>query len=314
MRERSLQSIYDLATVDDRVVFVGSDLGAGVLERFRYDYSDRYYMEGVSEQAIVGMAAGLALEGFMPFVNTIATFLTRRCYEQIAIDLCLQNLPVRLLGYGGGTVYAPLGPTHLATEDIAILRALPNMTIVAPCDADEVERVVGATSSYPHPIYIRLARGEDRVVSRASLGFEIGKAIMLVPPGRVLFVTTGVMTQRALDAAAELRTRDVQAGVLHVHTVKPLDSDALFEHTRRVELIVTVEEHNRTGGLGSAVLESLSDRPGTRTPPIVRVGLPDAFVQGYGTQEYLLSKYRLDVSSLVAQVVRSLPQSSTAGR
>ena len=137
MRKTSLESIYKLAKVDERVLFIGSDLGAGVLENMRQDMPDRWFMEGISEQHIIGMAAGLALEGFIPYVNTIATFLTRRCFEQIVIDLSLHSLPVRLIGNGGGVVYAPLGPTHQAIEDIAIMRVIPNMTVVAPCDADE---------------------------------------------------------------------------------------------------------------------------------------------------------------------------------
>jgi transketolase len=304
MRERSLESIYQIAKLDPRVLFIGSDLGSGVLNQFKEELPDRYFMEGVSEQAVLGLAAGLALEGFTPFVNTIATFLTRRCYEQIAIDLCLHNVPVRLLGYGGGTVYAPLGPTHLATEDIAILRALPNMAVIAPCDADEVERLIVATREWDGPIYIRLARGEDRLVSQSALGFEIGKAILLRRPGDVLFVTTGVMAQRALDAVAALEVEGINAGVLHVHTVKPLDEDTLLRFAGSVDLVVTVEEHLRNGGLGSAVLESLSENLGTRSPTVVRVGLPDKFVAGYGSQEYLLSKYGLDASNLVSIVLR----------
>jgi transketolase len=305
MRERSLQAIHQIAKLDSRVLFIGSDLGHGVLDQFRHDFPERYFMEGVSEQAVLGLAAGLALEGFTPFVNTIATFLTRRCYEQIAIDLCLQNVSVRLLGYGGGVVYAPLGPTHLATDDIAILRALPNMTIIAPCDAEEIERVIVATCQWDGPVYIRLARGEDRVVSQAALGFEIGKAILLRPPGDVLFVTTGVMAQRALDAVAALDVRGIEAGVLHVHTVKPLDEDTLLLHAAGVNLVVTVEEHVRNGGFGSAVLECLSENLGPQSPTVVRMGLPDAFVEGYGSQEYLLAKYGLDASNLVSTVLRS---------
>ena len=141
MRKTALDCVFELAKKDDRVVFIGSDLSVGVLDEMRRVLPKRFFMEGVSEQHIIGMAAGLALEGFIPYVNTIATFLTRRCYEQIALDLCLQNLPVRLIANGGGAVYAPLGPTHLAVEDLAILRALPNMTVVAPCDAAEMVRL-----------------------------------------------------------------------------------------------------------------------------------------------------------------------------
>ena len=158
MRKTSLNCIHDLAKHDDRVLFIGSDLGPGVLEDMKQAIPERFFMEGVSEQHIIGMSAGLAMEGFIPFVDTIATFLTRRCFEQIVVDLCLHDLPVRLIANGGGAVYAPLGPTHLAVEDISIMRVLPNMTVVAPCDASEMKRMMMSTLEWPHPMYIRLAK------------------------------------------------------------------------------------------------------------------------------------------------------------
>ena len=136
MRKTALDFIFELAKLNKKVLFIGSDLSPEVLRAMKEERPERFFMEGISEQHIIGMAAGLAMEGFIPYINTIATFLTRRCYEQIFLDLCLQDLPVRLIASGGGAVYAPLGPTHLAIEDIAIMRAIPNMTIVAPCDAD----------------------------------------------------------------------------------------------------------------------------------------------------------------------------------
>jgi transketolase len=306
MRERSLQAIYRLATSDPRVVFVGSDLGAGVLDEFRRSYPDRFYMEGISEQAIIGMAAGLAMEGYVPFVNTLATFLTRRCYEQIAIDLCLQNLPVRLLGYGGGVVYAPLGPTHLAIEDLALLRILPNMTIFAACDADEIERGIAASTAVSGPMYIRLAQGDDEIVSIKDADFAIGRAIRMRAGHDVLLVSTGVMTQRALHVADRLASGGPSAGVLHMHTVRPLDRIALVAAARCVPVVVTVEEHVLTGGFGSAVLEVLSDELGSSMPAVVRAGLPDEFPDGYGDQAALLRRAGLDEDTLLARVLRAV--------
>src|SRR5579862_8677235 len=177
MRATCVNMVYELAKRDDRVVFIGSDLSPGLLAGMKRDYPDRWYMEGVSEANVIGMAAGMALDGFLPYVNTIATFITRRCYEQVAVDLCLHDLPVRLIGNGGGLVYAPLGPTHIAIEDIAIMRALPNMTVVAVCDAAEMTSFMNCSLDWPGPIYIRLAKGGDAVVSRKENGFAIGKAI-----------------------------------------------------------------------------------------------------------------------------------------
>jgi transketolase len=254
-------------------------------------------MEGISEQHIIGMAAGMAMEGFIPFVNTIASFLTRRCYEQIAMDLCLHDLPVRLIGNGGGVVYAPLGPTHLAIEDIAIMRALPNMTVIAPCDADEMARLMKQTLDWPHPIYIRLAKGGDKVVSKDQ--FEIGKAIILHEPGDGLFITTGVMTQLALEAVERLETDfGVKCGVLHMHTVKPIDSEALMHWLPKVNAVVTVEEHTRIGGLGSAVLEFCSDEMSEQLAKITRIGIPDQFSENYGSQNSLLEHWGITSDAL----------------
>lgn len=298
MRKTSLDSVYHFARIDPRVVFIGSDLGPGVLDGMKRDIPERFFMEGVSEQHVIGMAAGLAMNGFIPYINTIATFLTRRCYEQVALDLCLQNLPVRLIASGGGVVYAPLGPTHLAVEDIAIMRALPNMTIVAPCDAEEMRRLMAATLDWPHPIYIRLGKGGDPVVSRAEHGFAIGRAIPLREPGTGLFVTTGVMTQLALRAADELAAEGLPCGVLHMHTVKPLDRAALAHWLPRVDAVVTVEEHTRIGGLGSAILEFCNDEIPGAMAKIVRIGIPDHFADQYGSQNSLLASWGITVDSI----------------
>src|SRR5258708_8142735 len=179
MRKACLDAIYKLAKQDSRVVFIGSDLSPGLLSEMREEMPDRWFMEGVAEQNVVGMAAGMALEGLIPYASTIATFFTRRSFEQVAVDCCLHNVPVRLVSNGGGLVYAPLGPTQLAIEDIALMRALPNMTVVAVADADEMRRFMPETLAWPGPIYVRLAKGGDPIVSEPSAGFRIGRAILM---------------------------------------------------------------------------------------------------------------------------------------
>jgi len=309
MRKSALNYVHQLAQQDERVVFIGSDLGPGVLEAMKQEIPARFFMEGVSEQHIIGMAAGLAMEGFIPFVNTIATFLTRRCYEQIALDLCLQNLPVRLIANGGGGVYAPLGPTHLAVEDMGILRTLPNMTIIAPCDADEMNRLMPQTIDWPHPIYIRLGKGGEPIVSKPEYGFEIGQAILLREPDAGLFVSTGVMTQMALEAAKKMEQSGLDCGVLHFHTVKPIDKVTLSHWLPKVQGVVTVEEHTRIGGLGSAVLEFCNDEMPEQAVKICRIGIPDRFADQYGTQNSLLTHWGITVDSLCATMVRQLHKS-----
>ena len=298
MRNTCLNEVYRLAKDNKDIIFLGSDLGAGTLSKMKSDLPDQFVMEGISEQHIIGMSSGLAMEGFIPYVNSIAPFLTRRCYEQILVDLCLHDLPVRLIANGGGVVYAPLGPTHLAVEDIAILRAIPNMTIIAPCDADEMLRLMPKTVDYQHPIYIRLAKGGDKIVSQDDNGFEIGKAIMLREPGDGLFITTGVMTQKAMEAANQLADEGIECGILHMHTIKPLDEDALSVLIPKVQAVVTVEEHIRTGGLGSAVLEFCNDSLPDHTTKIRRIGIPDRFSDKYGSQEELLEYWGITVESM----------------
>src|SRR5947209_20518741 len=145
MRKTCLDVVYEIAKTDPRVFFIGSDLGIGTLKNFKAEMPDRFFMEGVSEANLIGMSAGLALEGKIVYANTIATFITRRCFEQVCLDLCLHRVPVRLIGNGGGMVYAPLGPTHMAIDDLALFRALPGMTILAPCDAEEMRRLMPLT-------------------------------------------------------------------------------------------------------------------------------------------------------------------------
>ena len=306
MRKTVLGCVHKLAKHDKRVVFIGSDLGHGVLDEMKAEFPEQFFMEGVSEQYIVGMAAGLAMEGFIPYVNTIATFLTRRCYEQIAVDLCLHDLPVRLLANGGGGVYASLGPTHLAIEDIALMRALPNMTVVAPCDADEMNRLMMSTLEWPHPIYIRLARGNEKIVSKEKNGFELGKSIKLRDGKDGIFVTTGVMTQLAIESADILKKAGLSIGVVHVHTIKPFDDTGVILAIDGVRAVVTVEEHIVNGGLGSAVLESCSELRPELLPKISRIGIPDKFATEYGNQNSLWKYWGITSDNLVRAMMKKL--------
>jgi len=309
MRQTCLNMVYDLAKRDKRVLFIGSDLSPGLLGDMKKEMPERWYMEGITEANVIGMAAGFAMEGYIPFVNTIATFITRRCYEQVAIDLCLHELPVRLIGNGGGLVYAPLGPTHLAIEDIAIMRALPNMTVTAVCDAKEMVRLMNCTLDWPNPIYIRLAKGGDPIVSRDESGFAIGKAIpMRRARSRraIVLLATGVMTTNCLAAADLLGKDGHDVAVVHFHTVKPLDEEAVLEFARDAELVATVEEGTMIGGFGSAVTDVLVEKLGSSLPALVRIGLPDAFPHKYGLQEELFEVYGLAPAQIAARVSKSM--------
>ena len=317
MRETCIKMVYELAKQDERIVFIGSDLSPGLLKEMKAQYPDRYYMEGVYEQNIIGMAAGLAMDGYIPFVNTIATFLTRRCYDQIAVDICMHKLPIRLISNGGGVVYAPLGPTHLAIEDISIMRALPNMTVVSVCDANEMVRFMKETIDWPHPIYIRLGKGYDDVVSTDNVPFKIGKAIKMhqtaeINPLNILLVSTGVMTQRALKLANVLEELSASVTVLHSHTVKPLDEETILHHAKQSQIVVTLEENVLIGGLGSAITDFLSKVMVTKMPLIKRIGLPDKFPEKYGTQDQLLDYYGLGIEKMRQGILQVLEKHNPA--
>ena len=306
MRKTSLDAVYELAKRDSRVVFIGSDLGIGTLKQFKAEMPDRFFMEGVSEAHIVTMAAGLAMEGRVVYINTIATFLTRRCFEQVCLDLSLHQTNVRLIGSGGGVVYAPLGPTHEAIEDVAIFRTLPRMTIVAPSDAEEMKRLMPQTLDWAGPMYIRLGKGGDAVVSRPELGFQIGRAIPVRDGSDALIVTTGVTLQPALAAAAQLEQSGISAAVLHMHTVKPFDAEALLAHANRVPAVLSVEEHTIIGGLGSAVAESLAEANFSTPKRFKRMGIPDVFPDKYGSQASLMARYGLTGEGIATELQRLL--------
>lgn len=302
MRKTCLDVIYDLAGKDDRIVFMGSDLGVGTMTKFKEKMPDRFFMEGIAEANLIGMAAGLALEGRIVYVNTIASFLTRRCFEQVALDLCLHNVNVRLIGNGGGLVYAPLGPTHEAIEDIAIFRALPGMTIIAPADADEMRRVMPLTVDYPGPIYIRLGKGGDPIVSSELIPLAIGKGMVMREGNDALVVTTGVMLKTALDGAHMLAQENINITVLHMPTIKPLDKDCLLKYAQHVPVIVTLEEHTVIGGLGSAVIEVIGEANFPSSKRFKRLGIPDVFPDKYGSQASLLGYYKLTAGNLTETI------------
>lgn len=302
MREACLQQVYELARQDERIFFIGSDLGVNTLNQFKAEMPDRFIMEGVAEQHVVGMAAGLALEGKIVYVNTISTFLTRRCFEQVVVDLCLHNLNVRLIGNGGGLVYAPLGPTHLAIEDLSILRAVPNMTIVAPADADEMRRLMPQTVDHIGPMYIRLAKGYDPIVTSDEVPFRIGKAIPMREGRDALVVSTGVTLKFALEASEALAAEGIQCAVLHMPTVKPLDVEAVRQRASITPVIVTIEENTRIGGLGSAVAEVIAEGDFDAIKRFRRIGIPDAFADHYGSQASLLEHYGISAAAIVGTV------------
>ena len=308
MRQVAHKWIEQAALQDERVIFVGSDLAPEMMPALREQAPERFLMEGICEQAITGMAAGLAMEGLVPYVNTITPFIVQRNLEQISVDICLPNLPVRLIANGAGMVYAPLGPTHTALNDMAILRALPNMTLIAPCDKEEMGRLMPQTLDWQGPLYIRTAKGKDQVVSRADRLFEIGKAIEMLDVARaeVVLIASGIMTQRALAVAERLKQVGRAVQVLHYHTWQPFDVVLLAKWSEQAEVVVSLEEHFVEGGLGSIVLEHWQQMAPQTLDRLVRLGFEKQFVKTYGTQNEAIDAAGLSVERVFQKIVERL--------
>lgn len=309
MRKKCLQMVYELARQDQRIVFIGSDLGFGTLDQFKREMPERFFMEGIAESCVLGMAAGLAQEGKIVYVNTIAPFFYRRALEQIALDLCLHNVPVRMIANGGGLVYAPLGPTHLAFEDIGILCTQPNLTILAPADAREMAKLMPLTVDHPGPIYIRLAKGYDPIVTPPDQEFRIGRAYVLRKGSDVLLTTYGICLGPALEAADLLGKQGIKAGVLHCPTLKPFDHRTLLQTASQVQAVVCIEEHSRIGGLGAIVAHSLLQAGVQPMPRYAHLALPDCFPEKYGTQNGLLAHYQI-TAKILAEKTSTLLRTS----
>jgi len=301
--------VYKLALRDPRIVFIGSDLGHGTLKEFQRDMPERFFMEGISEAHVVGMAAGMALEGKIVYINTIAPFFTRRALDQIVVDLCMHKANVRLIGSGGGMVYAPLGATHEVTEDIAVMRSLPNMTCIAVADAEEMARMMPCTLEHDGPVYIRLAKGFDPIVTKPEYGFTIGKGIEARNGMDALVITTGICLGLAQQAAGTLAEAGVSVAILHLPTIKPLDRDAILRMAAGKKSIVTVEEHSIIGGLGSAVSEILMESTLSAFPRFCRIGMPDVFPSKYGSQADLMTYYGITSQNVVSTILGHLGKS-----
>jgi transketolase len=301
MRTAFIKKLHALAKQDSRITLLVGDLGFGVVTDFAEDLPDQFCNVGVAEQNMTGLAAGMALSGKIVFTYSIGNFPTLRCLEQVRNDVCYHNATVKIVPVGGGLAYGALGSTHHATEDIAIMRALPNMTVVAPGDPVESAKATAALAAAPGPAYLRLGRAGEPEVHTNDVSFELGRAIKLRDGGDVTLIATGSILYNTLLAAERLEERGIHARVLSMHTIKPLDAQALKAAAGETAAIVTLEEHSIVGGLGGAVLEALSDL-GAVGVPVKRVGLPPEFISEVGKQTYLWELHGLSVDKLVDSV------------
>lgn len=305
MRTAAIEELIRLAARDSRICLMTADLGYGALEAFSERFPTRFFNVGISEQLMSAAAAGMALCGDVVFTYSIGNFNTLRCIEQIRNDICYHRANVKILTVGGGVAYGQLGMTHHATEDIAMLRVLPNMRVLVPADPEETVAAVRYAAGTEGPCYIRLAkRGEKNLYIKPD-GVEITKIQALASGTDLAFLGCGPLLREGLCAAARLAQMGISAGVYSVPCIKPLDTEGLKRLAETYPLLITLEEHQIIGGLGGAVAEEVSTMPGPR-PRVCRLGLPDAFSNDVGSREYLLHSYGLTGSEIVETAVRIL--------
>lgn len=296
MRKAAFKKVFEIASSDPRVLLAVSDVSKSIVEAFEKQIPEQLFVEGIAEGHLIGFAAGLARDGDIVFVNTIASFLGQRAFEQIAINLCLDRANVKLLAQGGGLVYGQQGPTHHALADVALMRTLPNMTVIVPCDTDQTERAIEYAHRTPGPVYVRLAKGSASIVtSGASLDPE--KPVVFREPERVAVIGTGIMTQVAIEIA----NRIPGGGAIGIPFLKPFPHRELGKILETVRAVIVLEEHSEVGGLGSCVCETIVKHMRSK-PEFRSYDLGDAFVRTYGKQEELLSLLGLAPSRILSDL------------
>ncbi len=295
-------ALVELGARDERIVVLDADLASSTkASMFQDVYPDRFFQVGIAEQNMVGIAAGLAQMGFVPFVSTFAAFAAKRVTDQLRICAAQPRLGVKIAGAYAGLLAGKTGKTHQAVMDAAVMRAMPNMTVVCPGDGPEAGKAVMAAAAYPGPVYLRLTRDPVPNVFGDDHEFVIGRAYTVRDGVDVTIVTTGIMLGRSLEAADLLAAEGVSAHVVHVPTLKPLDETAIVAAAQRTGLVVTAEEHTIIGGLGSAVAEVLGERLPT---PLKRVGIRDVWGES-APNDALLEKYGV-TGAHVARAARDL--------
>ena len=305
MRAAFADEIEILAAEDNRIVLLSGDIGNRMFDTFKEKFPDNFYNCGVAEANMTGMAAGMALCGLRPVTYTITAFNTARVLEQIRLDVCFQNLPVIIVGVGGGLSYASLNATHHALEDIAFLRVLPNMTVICPGDAWEVRAALRAALEINGPVYIRMAKKNEPIVHSSLPDFSIGKGLIVREGTDICFLNSGSLLPLAVDAADILLEKDVSVQVVSMHTVKPRDETLLHDVFSRFSHIFTLEEHSILGGFGSSVAEWLSDQKGLKAH-LSRIGTQDKFMAEAGDQEHAREFFGISTEKIVERVLQKL--------
>ena len=301
MRSVFNETLLELARDDPRIFMVLADIGYGEIEPFAEAFPDRFFNVGVAEQNMTGVACGVAMEGNVAVTYSIANFPTLRPLEQIRNDVCYHNANVKIVIIGGGLAYGSLGISHHSTEDLAIMRALPNMIVMAPSDFAEARAATRAMIAHDGPVYYRCGYKGEPPIHSGEIDFQIGKAITVRNGRDATLIYTGTIGYSAVKAAESLAESGIDCRVISMHTVKPIDAEAICQAADQTGAIVTVEEHNLMGGLGGAVAEVLADHWMTACR-FKRLALPDVNVSQVGGQQWLLQQYGLDPAGIAAGV------------
>jgi transketolase len=303
MRDTFVKTLIELAKVDKNIHLLTGDLGFGVLKPYWEQLPAQFTNVGIAEQNMTGIAAGMALSGKIVFTYSIGNFPTLRCLEQIRNDCAYHDANVKIVCVGGGFVYGALGMSHHATEDLAIMRALPSITVMAPADLTEAEAATRAVYKQPGTCYLRLGRGGEKKIHDKIIDFRLGKAMKIKDGQSVAIFSTGAIVDEVLESVELLRHKKIDPALFTFPTVKPMDCDRIINCSKEYKLIVTVEEHNIIGGFGSAVSEILAEVPACKKAVQIKIGLRDTYSCTVGSQKYLRHEYGMDAVNIATRIV-----------
>ncbi len=306
MRNHLIAELERIAAEDSRVIVLTADLGYSVLDSFASRFPGRCLNVGICEQNMTAVAAGLALEGHVVYTYSIGNFPVMRCLEQIRNCVCYHDANVKIIAVGGGFVYGQLGMSHHATEDLAVTRALPNMRVFCPADPDEAVKVVRAAHGMKGPCYVRLARGGEPCLHPDVSDYDVMRLLTLQEGRDVAVVATGPVLSEALAAARQLNEEGVRIGVYNCISLKPFDVESLHAIAERYRAVVSLEEHNVIGGLGSTLADALLSLKAAGIPHLVRLGLQDVYTSVVGCQSYLRQVYGLASADIVRTIKEQL--------
>ncbi|MBI4160568.1 MAG: hypothetical protein HY506_01540 [Candidatus Yanofskybacteria bacterium] len=303
MRFEIIRTIYQQALKNSNIIFMTGDLGHAYLEDFRRNLPQQYINSGIAEQNMIGIAAGFALSGNRVFVYSIAPFIVMRCYEQIRIDICSQNVGVVVIGVGVGYAYSTCGSTHNAIEDIAVMRALPNMRVYSPSNPLEARLITEYLLTASHPAYLRIGKGGEPKPEK-DYPIEIGKGLVAKPGHDITIFSTGTIISEAVEASHILEKHGISTEVINIHTIKPLDEALVQDRVGSRNGIFVLEEHNIMGGLGESIARVICELGSNKKLVFRCFGVPDQYNHKVGSQKFMRSCYGLNAVSLAEQILQ----------